>query len=44
MGGEELGRLERAAQRAAFEAGEVPDPMNDPMYYNIKRMQELSLQ
>ena len=30
--------------RDAFQAGEVPDPMNDPMYYNIKRMQELSLQ
>jgi len=30
--------------RDAFRAGEVPDPMNDPMYYNIKRMQELSLQ
>ena len=30
--------------RDAFRAGEVPDPMNDPRYYNIKRMQELSLQ
>ncbi len=30
--------------RDAFQAGEVPDPMNDPRYYNIKRMQELSLQ
>ncbi len=28
----------------AFAAGRVPDPMNDPRYYNIKRMQELSLQ
>ncbi len=30
--------------RDAFRAGEVPDPMTDPCYYNIKRMQELSLQ
>ena len=30
--------------RDAFQAGEVPDPMNDPLYYNIKRMQELHLQ
>jgi nucleoside-diphosphate-sugar epimerase len=30
--------------RDAFQAGEVPDPMTDPMYYNIKRMQELALQ
>jgi len=29
--------------RDAFEAGEVPDPMDDPRYYNIKRMQEISL-
>lgn len=28
----------------AFAAGRVPDPMDDPRYYNIKRMQELSLQ
>ena len=30
--------------RDAFRAGEVPDPLDDPLYYNIKRMQELSLQ
>ena len=30
--------------RDAFQAGEVPDPMNNPLYYNIKRMQELHLQ
>ena len=30
--------------RDAFEAGDVPDPMDDPRYYNIKRMQELHLQ
>ena len=28
----------------AFRAGEVPDAMTDPRYYNIKRMQELALQ
>jgi nucleoside-diphosphate-sugar epimerase len=28
----------------AFQAGRVSDPMTDPRYYNIKRMQELSLQ
>jgi nucleoside-diphosphate-sugar epimerase len=30
--------------RDAFTDGKVPDPMTDPRYYNIKRMQELSLQ
>jgi nucleoside-diphosphate-sugar epimerase len=30
--------------RDAFSGGKVPDPMTDPRYYNIKRMQELSLQ
>ena len=30
--------------REAFHAGAVPDAMTDPMYYNIKRMQELRLQ
>jgi len=30
--------------RDAFDAGQVSDPMNDPRYYNIKRMQELTLQ
>ncbi len=30
--------------RDAFQAGRVSDPMSDPRYYNIKRMQELSLQ
>ncbi len=30
--------------RDAFQAGEVPDPMKNPLYYNIKRMQELRLQ
>jgi len=29
--------------RDAFQAGAVPDPMTDPLYYNIKRMQELRL-
>ena len=33
-----------AELRDAFRAGEVPNPMDDPLYYNIKRMQELSLQ
>lgn len=28
---------------AAFEAGRVPDPMDDPRYYNIKLMQQVSL-
>lgn len=30
--------------RDAFAAGKVPDPMSASRYYNIKRMQELSLQ
>jgi nucleoside-diphosphate-sugar epimerase len=30
--------------KAAFDAGLVPDPMNNSLYYNIKRMQEVSLQ
>jgi nucleoside-diphosphate-sugar epimerase len=29
--------------KAAFEAGKVPDPMTNSLYYNIKRMQELHL-
>ena len=29
--------------RDAFEKGDVPDPMDDPRYYNIKRMQEIRL-
>jgi hypothetical protein len=27
----------------AFKAGKLPDAMSNPMYYNIKRMQELKL-
>jgi nucleoside-diphosphate-sugar epimerase len=30
--------------KAAFDAGLVPDPMNNSLYYNIKKMQEVSLQ
>ena len=30
--------------RDAFAAGLVPNAMNEPRYYNIKRMQELGLQ
>jgi len=30
--------------KAAFEAGKIPDPMTNPLYYNIKRMQEVHLQ
>lgn len=30
--------------KAAFTAGLVPDSMNDPMYFNIKRMQQVNLQ
>lgn len=30
--------------KAAFDAGLVSDPMNNSLYYNIKRMQEVSLQ
>jgi nucleoside-diphosphate-sugar epimerase len=30
--------------KAAFDAGKVPDPMTNPLYYNIKRMQEVHLQ
>ena len=30
--------------KAAFDAGLVPDPMNNSLYYNIKMMQEVSLQ
>ena len=29
--------------KAAFAAGKVPNSMSDPMYYNIKRMQEVRL-
>ena len=29
--------------KAAFAAGKIPNPMTDPMYYNIKRMQEVRL-
>jgi hypothetical protein len=29
--------------KAAFNAGKIPNSMNDPMYYNIKRMQEVRL-
>lgn len=29
--------------KAAFEAGKIPDPMSNPLYYNIKRMQEVHL-
>lgn len=28
---------------AAFEEGQVPDPMADPVYYNIKTMQQIDL-
>jgi hypothetical protein len=27
----------------AFKAGKLPDAMSNPMYYNIKRMQDLRL-
>jgi nucleoside-diphosphate-sugar epimerase len=30
--------------KVAFSSGNVPDPMTDDRYYNIKRMQRLSLQ
>jgi nucleoside-diphosphate-sugar epimerase len=29
--------------KKAFEAGKIPDPMNDIRYYNIKTMQALKL-
>jgi len=29
--------------REAFEAGKIPDPMNDPVYYNIKLMKQVDL-
>jgi len=29
--------------KKAFEAGKIDDPMNNPMYFNIKRMQDVSL-
>ena len=29
--------------KAAFTAGKIPNSMSDPMYYNIKRMQEVRL-
>ncbi len=34
--------VERAVQdlKRAFEAGKVTDPLNNPLYFNIKRMQE----
>jgi hypothetical protein len=28
---------------AAFGNGQVPDPMADPVYYNIKTMQQINL-
>lgn len=28
----------------AFKAGDIQDPLNNPMYYNIKRMKELNLE
>ncbi len=30
--------------KGAFDAGKLTDPLNNPMYFNIKRMQEVSLQ
>ncbi len=30
--------------KEAFEAGKIPDSMTNPLYYNIKRMQEVHLQ
>lgn len=33
-----------ASLRDAFAAGKVEDPMGNPLYYNIKRMQQLNLQ
>lgn len=30
--------------KTAFEAGKLIDPMNNPMYFNIKRMQQVHLQ
>lgn len=30
--------------KTAFDAGKLTDPMNNPMYFNIKRMQEVGLQ
>lgn len=37
--------IEDAVQdlKAAFDANKVKDPMSNPLYYNIKRMQEVSL-
>ncbi len=32
-----------ASLRDAFAAGRINDPMNNPLYYNIKRMQQLAL-
>jgi len=29
--------------RDAFKAGKIPDPMNDPVYYNIKLMKQVDL-
>jgi nucleoside-diphosphate-sugar epimerase len=29
--------------KAAFESGKITDPMSNPLYYNIKRMQEVHL-
>ncbi len=29
--------------RDAFDAGKIPDPMNDPVYYNIKLMKQVDL-
>ena len=38
--------VERAVRdlKAAFDAGRVSDPLNNPMYFNIKRMQETHAQ
>lgn len=29
--------------RDAFAAGKIPDPMNNPIYYNIKLMKQVDL-
>ncbi len=38
--------VERAVRdlKAAFDAGRIKDPLNNPMYFNIKRMQETHAQ
>jgi len=37
--------IEDAVQslKSAFDAGQVPDPMTDPVYYNVKLMQQMAL-